>query len=87
MSRQQTPQTPSTRSAADARTERVPELRPLQRQPFGFVLDGELVADAGRADDFYAIQVRLRKRRDPNALGLSFVALDVPWFDGNNLTG
>jgi ATP-dependent DNA ligase len=53
-----------TRGGMDI-TERVPELRPLRRQSFGFVLDGELVADAGRAHDFYAIQVRLRKRATP----------------------
>ncbi len=74
-----------TRGGMDI-TERIPELRLLRRQSFGFVLDGELVADAGRADDFYAIQTRLRKRREAGSLGLSFVAFDVPWLDGNDLT-
>jgi ATP-dependent DNA ligase len=65
-----------TRGGMDV-TERVPEVRALRRFSFGFVLDGELVADAGRADDFYAITVRLRKRRDAGSLGLTFAAFDL----------
>jgi hypothetical protein len=41
------------------------------------VLDGELVAEAGRAQDLHAITPRLRKRRDPSSPGLAFVAFDL----------
>ena len=59
----------------------------MRRQSFGFVLDGELVADSGTAESFYRITPRLRKRRDAGSLGLTFVAFDLPWLADNDLTG
>jgi len=66
-------------------TERVAELRPLRSHPVPMVLDGELVAEAGRAQDFYAITPRLKKRRDPSSPGLAFVAFDLLWLDGKSV--
>jgi ATP-dependent DNA ligase len=65
--------------------ERVAELRPLRSHPIPMVIDGELVAEAGRADDFYKISPRLRKRRDAASPGLAFVAFDLLWLDGKPL--
>jgi bifunctional non-homologous end joining protein LigD len=73
-----------TRGGMDI-TDRVPELKPLRIHPVSMVLDGELVAEAGRAEDFYAITPRLRKRRDPSSPGLTFVAFDLLWLDGKPL--
>jgi hypothetical protein len=73
-----------TRGGMDI-TERVPELRPLRIHPVSMVLDGELVADGGRSQDFYALTPRLRKRRDPASPGLAFVAFDLLWLDGKSL--
>src|SRR4051794_28161675 len=66
-------------------TERVAELRPLRVHPVPMVLDGEFVAEAGRAEDFYKITPRLRKRRDAASPGLEFVAFDLLWLDGKSL--
>ena len=46
------------------------------------VLDGELVADAGRMEDFYRVGPALARRCQ-----VSFVAFDVLWLDGELLTG
>jgi bifunctional non-homologous end joining protein LigD len=63
-------------------TDRLPELAPLVDSCGGasVVLDGELVAGQGRADDFYGLLPRIaaRARREP----LTFVAFDVLAFDG-----
>ena len=46
------------------------------------VLDGELVAEAGRMEDFYRVGPALARRCQ-----ISFVAFDVLWLDGELLTG
>jgi bifunctional non-homologous end joining protein LigD len=46
------------------------------------VLDGELVADAGRMEDFYRVGPALARRCQ-----VSFVAFDVLWLDGELLIG
>jgi hypothetical protein len=43
------------------------------------VLDGELVADAGRMEDFYRVGPALARRWQ-----VSFVAFDVLWLDANS---
>jgi bifunctional non-homologous end joining protein LigD len=73
-----------TRGGMDI-TDRVPELKPLRIRPIPMVLDGELVAEAGRAQDFYAITPPLRKRRDAASPGLTFVAFDLLWLNGRSL--
>jgi bifunctional non-homologous end joining protein LigD len=62
-----------TRSGRDI-TDRVPGLQGLAELGGRLVLDGELVADAGRAGDFYRLGPHLRAahRRD-----ITFVAFDV----------
>jgi len=47
------------------------------------MLDGELVAGAGRPWDFYRVAPRLARRRDhiAHAERLTFVAFDVLWLD------
>jgi bifunctional non-homologous end joining protein LigD len=47
------------------------------------VLDGELVAGAGKPEDFYGIAGRVASRRP--AVPLSFVAFDVLFLDGESL--
>jgi bifunctional non-homologous end joining protein LigD len=51
-----------------------------------FLIDGELVAGAGRASDFYALAPRLAgtPRRRPMA-PFSFWAFDLLWLDGDLL--
>jgi len=44
------------------------------------VLDGELIADAGRASDFYRLAPRLSSRRFSGEI--AFMAFDVLWHDG-----
>src|SRR4051794_35844591 len=51
-----------TRSGRDI-TQSVPELAPLAVTGRRMILDGELVADAGRASDFYRLGPRLWSRR------------------------
>ncbi len=63
----------------------LPELRPLQAVGCPLVLDGELVAGAGRCDDFYGITGQLTART--NRPALTFVAFDLLWLDGYDLTG
>lgn len=73
-----------TRTGRDI-TDYLPELRSLTSIGCPVVLDGELVADAGRCDNFYAITSRLSRRTDRGAL--TFVAFDMPWLDGLDVTG
>src|SRR5687767_15064265 len=49
------------------------------------VLDGELVAGAGRASDFYALMPRLGTRATKSTTHVSFWAFDVLWLDGELL--
>ena len=69
-----------TRTGRDV-TESVPELvaLPAALQERSVVLDGELVAGAGRPDDFYGLAGRMASRR--RAVPLTFVAFDVLFMD------
>ncbi|WP_183061575.1 ATP-dependent DNA ligase [Motilibacter peucedani] len=49
------------------------------------VLDGELVAGAGAARDFYALGPRMARRAGSGGCRVSFVAFDVLWLDGRNV--
>lgn len=49
------------------------------------VLDGELVAGAGRPDDFYRILERVGSRPRPSLSPLTFAAFDVLDLDGKSL--
>lgn len=77
-----------TRSGRDV-TEALPELAGLVEAaaPHHLVLDGELIAGAGRPVDFAALAGRMscgpggRAGRAP----VSFVAFDVVWADGTDL--
>ncbi len=82
----------STRVGHDI-TEVVPELEPLidVLPRGGVVLDGELVAGQGRAQDFYRLGPRLATRR-PLAVAwkraqtpVTFVAFDLLWLDGSTM--
>lgn len=66
-------------------SDRLPELHGLGALGCPAVLDGELVASAGRCDDFYALAGRLTARTAREAL--TFVAFDLLWLDGHDLTG
>jgi len=70
-----------TRSGRDI-TDRVEHLQALAETGRRMVLDGELVADAGRAGDFCRLGPNLRasSRRD-----LTFVAFDLLVLDDDNL--
>jgi len=46
------------------------------------VLDGELVADAGRLSDFYRLGPALARRH--RAVPVAFVAFDLLWLDGDD---
>ena len=47
------------------------------------VLDGELIAGAGTAEDFYSLTPRMVTRRgSPRACPVTFVAFDVLWLGG-----
>lgn len=48
-----------------------------------FVLDGELVAAAGRASDFYALAPRLAASPRRPSTPVSFWAFDLLWLDGD----
>lgn len=63
---------------------RVPALDHLALVHDDLVLDGELVAGAGRLEDFYEVAPRLSSRR---AAPVAFVAFDVLWHDRDLLTG
>src|SRR5436190_4691363 len=70
-----------TRAGRDI-TEHVDNLHALADLGRRFVLDGELVAESGRAGDFYRLGPNLRSssRRD-----ITFVAFDVLVLDDDNL--
>src|SRR5436190_8820057 len=63
-------------------TDRVETLQALAELGRRFVLDGELVAEAGRAGDFYRLSPNLRasSRKD-----ITFVAFDLLVLDDDNL--
>ena len=66
----------------------VPELGGLAGLGCDAVLDGELIAGAGRMSDFYRLSASLAgpsrfARREP----LRFVAFDLLWLDGVELAG
>jgi bifunctional non-homologous end joining protein LigD len=65
----------------------VPELEPLARLGVTLVLDGELVAKAGRMEDFYDVMPSVAIRRRPRRAPLTFAAFDVLWLDGRLTTG
>ncbi len=62
----------------------VPELAGLADRLDGrdAVLDGELVAGAGRAWDFYRLGPRMATNPVRQPSTTTFVAFDVPWLDG-----
>ena len=72
-----------TRTGRDI-TEYVDNLQALADLGRRFVLDGELVAESGRAGDFYRLGPNLRSssRRD-----ITFVAFDLLVLDDDNLCG
>jgi bifunctional non-homologous end joining protein LigD len=79
-----------TRNGRDA-TESVPELGAIADAMAGraVVLDGELVAHQGRAEDFYGLGARMMARHPlakARATPIAFVAFDVLWLDGDDLT-
>ncbi|WP_269204744.1 ATP-dependent DNA ligase [Motilibacter deserti] len=50
------------------------------------VLDGELVAGQGTAADFYALGLRMARRRAPSVgCRVTFVAFDLLWLEGRDL--
>ena len=63
----------------------VPELAPLAELGLDVILDGELIAAAGRASDFYAVAPALARRR-PVPRDISFAAFDVLWLQGTHCT-
>src|SRR5438105_8644731 len=70
-----------TRTGRDI-TEHVENLQGLAKLGRRFVLDGELVAESGRAGDFYRLGPNLRSssRKD-----ITFVAFDLLVLDNDNL--
>jgi bifunctional non-homologous end joining protein LigD len=52
------------------------------------LLDGEVIAGAGDVESFNTLlrRARLRGKSTPNALPVSFVAFDLLWHDGADLT-
>lgn len=73
--------TVTTRNGHDI-TKEVTELAPLVNLGCPAVLDGELVAAAGRCGDFYALHPSARTTR----AALTFVAFDLLWLDRHDLT-
>lgn len=63
-------------------TDQLPELQPLRELGILALLDGELVANAGRAGDFYRLAPAVAARRRGS---LTFVAFDLLWLDGDLL--
>jgi bifunctional non-homologous end joining protein LigD len=74
--------TVTTRRRRDI-TDAVPAIGALSELDHDIVLDGELVAAAGRAGDFYRVGPAVAARRR----GLTFVAFDLLWLDGQSLLG
>src|SRR4051812_33429141 len=64
-------------------TERLPEFSSLAELGVRVVLDGELVAGAGRSDDFYAVAPNIARRHRRERL--TFVAFDLLWCEGVEL--
>lgn len=64
----------------------VPHLDGLAAGGLSAVLDGELVAGSGRAEDFYLLAGALA-RKGRGQVPVTFVAFDVLWSDGELLTG
>jgi bifunctional non-homologous end joining protein LigD len=63
----------------------VPGIGTLGRTSRSLVLDGELVAGAGRASDFYGLMPRIQTRSTWSNARLSVWAFDVLWVDGELL--
>ena len=72
-----------TRRGRDV-TASVPHLTALRDLGHRMILDGELVADAGRASDFYRLGPRLWSRKGTE--GVSLAIFDVLCLDGDLLT-
>src|SRR4051812_16379788 len=64
----------------------LPELAPLADLAVPVVLDGELVAGGGACEDFYLLSRHLVGGRRSTSVALTFVAFDVLWVDGVDLT-
>jgi ATP-dependent DNA ligase len=73
-----------TRSGRDI-TQTVPQVQGLVGAGLRVVLDGELVADAGRLADFYRLGPALARRRN-RPVPVAFVAFDLLWHDGDLMT-
>jgi bifunctional non-homologous end joining protein LigD len=73
-----------TRTGRDV-SDSLPELAalPATLQDRSVVLDGELVAGAGKPEDFYGIAGRMASRR--RRIPLTFVAFDVLFVDGQTV--
>ena len=74
-----------TRRGHHTITGSVPGIEGLAGIGRSVVLDGELVAGAGRASDFYALMPRLGTRAANSITHVSFWAFDVLWLDGELL--
>jgi bifunctional non-homologous end joining protein LigD len=72
-----------TRGGHDV-ADRVPELKPLSQLGVDFVLDGELIAGAGRPQDFYEVIGAVSARQRDRAV-LNFLAFDLLWLDGSGV--
>jgi bifunctional non-homologous end joining protein LigD len=75
----------TTRSGRDI-TESLPEAAAAVGPGVELVIDGEVVAGAGRADDFYLLAGALARRGRPSGT-LTVVAFDLLWVDGHDITG
>jgi len=65
-------------------TDKLPDLAALAHQvPDGTVLDGELVAGRGRAEDFYRVAPTMARRQSH---GLVLAIFDVPFLAGHDIT-
>jgi bifunctional non-homologous end joining protein LigD len=61
-------------------TDRLAEFESLSRFGVSVVLDGELVAGAGRSNDFYSVAPSLARRTGKDRL--TFAAFDILWCSG-----
>lgn len=70
-------------------TDSIPGVEHLADVGVDLLLDGELVAGAGRASDFYALLPRVASRRSTGGspVAVSFWAFDLLHHDGRLLTG
>ena len=62
--------------------DQLPELEALSHLGVDVILDGELVAGAGRPADFYAVIGSVSSRRRDRTQ-LNFLAFDLLWLDGS----